>query len=37
MYEYFDDYTKKYVSFWEGIKKAAVAAFLTVFGWAISS
>ena len=31
MYEYFDYITKKYLSFFLGIKKAAEAAFLTGF------
>jgi len=37
MYEYFETITKKYVSFLEGIKKAAGAAFLTGFKGAIFS
>ena len=35
MYEYFEDITKKYVSFLIGIKKAAGAAFSTGFEGAI--
>ena len=31
MYEYFNYITKKNVSFWEGIKKAAEAAFPSLF------
>ncbi len=37
MYEYFEDITKKYVSFLIGIKKAAGAAFSTGFEGAIFS
>jgi hypothetical protein len=37
MYEYFPKHTKKNLSFLEGIKKAAEAAFFTGFYRAISS